>query len=411
MSITEALKEIQLKIGTTTGVDKLYQEAKRKKVPGLTRESVKLFLETDSAKQLFRPLPESKGKSGAESENFRWQLDLIDYKNQGAKIRGRGPLFKYAIVLIEVMSRKVWTMPVTSKEPAAIEPALRRMINGIDQSIAFISTDQGNEWTGPVDELLEQKGIIRRTKVNKYDTNPLSVIDRAIQTIKKRLAESLAANPGSWPQRLHVVTKQYNNTQHPTIRGEPAEFGKTGHEVAKFMTEADNAQKLDHNQNLLVKRKKKLADLGGFRVPIGAPKAFQRGFKQRYSSEVHIVKDIKGSTVEAEDGTKADIKRIQAVNAGSGYVEAGFALSDERIQRKKDILVDKMMPLLYAWAEEGERTSVSSAAKHLREQMGAEYKATLKKTGFDRQGGLALAIRLFDNEFDVESAGYFFVKK
>ena len=123
-----------------------------------------------------------------------------------------------------------------------------------------------------------------------------------------------------------------------------------------------------------------------------------------------MLKDIKGSTVEAEDGTKADIKRIQPVHAGSGFVQAGFALSDERIQRKKDILVDKMMPLLYAWADEGERTSVSAAATYLRREMGAEYKATLKKTGFDKQGGLALAIRLFDNEFDVESGGYYFKK-
>ena len=97
-------------------------------------------------------------------------------------------------------------------------------------------------------------------------------------------------------------------------------------------------------------------------------------------------------------------------NAGSGFVQAGFALSDERIQRKKDDLVD-MMALLYAWADEGERTSVSAAAKHLRGEMGPAYKATLKKTGFDRQGGLALAIRLFDNEFEVENEGYYFVKK
>ncbi len=200
MSLTEALKEIQLKIGQT-GADKLFQEAKRRKVPGVTRESVKLFLETDSSKQLFKPLPESKGKSGAESQNWRWQLDLIDYRNTPSKIRNRGPAFKYALILTEVMSRKVWTMPVTSKEPSAIEPALRRMINGIDQPIAFISTDQGNEWTNQVDAILEEKGIMLRIKTDKYDMNPLSVVDRAIQTIKKRLAESLASNPGSWAQR------------------------------------------------------------------------------------------------------------------------------------------------------------------------------------------------------------------
>ena len=122
-----------------------------------------------------------------------------------------------------------------------------------------------------------------------------------------------------------------------------------------------------------------------------------------------VVNVFKGSVVEAEDGTKVDVKRALPVHAASGYAEAGFALGDQRIQNKKDKLVD-MMALLMAWADEGERSSVSAAATHLRREMGAEYKSTLKKTGFDRQGGLALAIRLFDNEFEVESGGYYFKK-
>ena len=89
------------------------------------------------------------------------------------------------------------------------------------------------------------------------------------------------------------------------------------------MALADNAEKLQHNQDLLVKRTKKLEDLAGFRVPIGAPKAFQRGFKQRYSSDVHLVKEIKGSVVEAEDGKTIDVKRVLPVHQSSDVAEAG----------------------------------------------------------------------------------------
>ena len=176
------------------------------------------------------------------------------------------------------------------------------------------------------------------------------------------------------------------------------------------MTEADNADKLKVNQDLLVKRKKKLADLGGFRVPIAAPKAFQRGFKQRYSSDVNVLEDIKGSVAIATDGTRADVKRILPVHAASDYAEVGLALGDESIQRKKDALVD-MMALLYAWADEGEGTSVSAADKHLRKRMGGEYSRILRKTGFDRKGGLALAIRLFDKDFEVFQNGYYFTSR
>ena len=41
-------------------------------------------------------------------------------------------------------------------------------------------------------------------------------------------------------------------------------------------------------------------------------------------------------------------REYSPVHAASDYAEAGFALSDERIQKKKDALVD-MMALLYAW--------------------------------------------------------------
>ena len=164
---------------------------------------------------------------------------------------------------------------------------------------------------------------------------------------------------------MNVVTRQYNNTIHPTIRGEPADFGKEGNEVSEFMALADNANKLQTNQKLLVKRKKKLEDLGGLRVPVGAPKAFQRGFKQRYSSDVKVLEDIKGSVAIATDGTKSDVKRVLPVHAASDYAEAGFALGDERVQNKKDKLVD-MMALLYAWIDQGERKSVSSASTELK---------------------------------------------
>ena len=123
MSIKEALEETRLKTGNV-GADKLHLEAKRRKEPGITREAVKLFLATDESKQLFKPLSASKGKTGAEAEAFRLQMDLIDLKNSPNQIRGKGPAFKFILVLIDVMSRFVWTAPIVNKEPATVEPVL-----------------------------------------------------------------------------------------------------------------------------------------------------------------------------------------------------------------------------------------------------------------------------------------------
>ena len=401
------LKEIQARIGSA-GVDKLYAAARRKGIPGITRETVRLFLATAEEKQLFRPLPESKGKTGAEAQQFRVQMDLIDMKYSPSKISARGPSYKNAIILIDVMSRFAWGAPCISKEPRDVEPVLRRLLQSMDELPAFIASDKGNEFTGPVAKLLEDKGVIHRTKSDTHDMNSLSVVDRVIQTLKKRLAESLAAKKGEWAQRLPVVIKQYNATQHPSIHGEPDDFGKAGHEVSGFITQAENADKLQFNQKLLEKRKKKLTEEGGFRVPVGGPKAFHRGFKQAYSGEVFEIQKIEGSTAVAKDGKRVDVKRAMPVHAASGYAEAGFALGDERIQNKKDKLVEPLMLELYQWLSPGERVSLSSAAAHLKEQLGAaKYRETLKSVGFAH---LVQAVRLFEHEFAVDTKGYYMTR-
>ena len=340
------LKEIQNRIGNV-GVDKLFAAAKKKGIPGVTRYTVRLFLATDSSKQLFKPLPESKGKTGAEDQQFRVQMDLIDMKYSPSKINARGPSYKNALILVDVMSRRVWGLPCLSKEPDDVKPVLRQILNSMEKLPAFISSDRGNEFTGPVDKLLEDRSIIHRTKSDTHDMNSPSVVDRVIQTLKKRLAESLAGKKGEWAARLPLVIKQYNSTDHPAIHGEPREFGKEGHEVAKFITQAENADKLKHNTALLDKRKKKLAEEGGFRVPVGGPKAFHRGFKQAYSGEVFEIRKIEGSTVTGKDGTKTDLKRAMPVHAASGYAEPGFALSDARIMKKREKLLEPFMLELY----------------------------------------------------------------
>ena len=88
-----------MKVGNV-GAEKLYLEAKRKKVPGITRDAVRLHLATDESKQIFKPLPESKSKTAAESQQFRLQTDLVDLKSSPSRFKGKGPQFKYAIIIV-----------------------------------------------------------------------------------------------------------------------------------------------------------------------------------------------------------------------------------------------------------------------------------------------------------------------
>eukprot|EP00973_Karenia_brevis_P014531 1983335-Karenia_brevis.AAC.1 len=166
------------------------------------------------------------------------------------------------------------------------------MLNRLGSNPVVISSDAGNEFTGAVQTLLEQKDIVHRVKI-KFDPNPLAVVDRVIQNLKKRLAESLAETPGEWADRLPEVVRQYNETPHETLHNEPPNE-VTSNKTLGFLLDQDNARKLQHNQQVLEGRRKQLEEAGGFRRPLGGLQKFKRGFRASYGN-VEKVDNVTGS--------------------------------------------------------------------------------------------------------------------
>jgi hypothetical protein len=271
----------------------------------------------------------------------------------------------------------------------------------VPQKPEVISTDKGNEWTGAVQDMLDAKGIIRRTK-DPQDVNALGVVDRAIQNLKKRLAESLSAEEGEWASRIKEVVAAYNSTPHEAVHGEPEEVRKNP--VQKILVLQDNAAKLKGNQTLLESRKKQLADAGAFRRPLrGAGGAFRRGFKATYG-DTEQVASVQGSTVVPEGGgVKIDIKRVQPVDKDTGDVVAWLGGLSLRDSKKKDALVEVMTALI-TFLTDGEEHSVASAALWLKENLGSAYEDTLREQGFGRH--LAAAVELFP-EFVLTKKNYY----
>ena len=113
-------------------------------------------------------------------------------KYSPSRFCGKGPQVKYVIVSIDVMSGFVWAAPLMNKEPPTVEAVLRRLLSSMDRKPALISSDTQIYMTGQVTDLLDKKGITHRSKSDAHDMNALSVIDRAIQNIKRTLVEKLA---------------------------------------------------------------------------------------------------------------------------------------------------------------------------------------------------------------------------
>ena len=89
----------------------------------MSKDQVKSYLAKQGQKQIFLPLPSSKGKTASEDSGVRAQMDLIDLKYS----QSLG--YKNILVVIDVYSRKAYARPVKNKEPGNVASVLRIILN------------------------------------------------------------------------------------------------------------------------------------------------------------------------------------------------------------------------------------------------------------------------------------------
>ena len=92
--------------------------------------------------------------------------------------------------------------------PRQVASALAGLLNRLPAEPIFLSSDLGAEFTSEVQTLLEARGITHRVKMDKHDPNSLAVVDRVIQNLKLRYAESLAEQPGEWSDRTAQIVRE-----------------------------------------------------------------------------------------------------------------------------------------------------------------------------------------------------------
>ena len=371
--VQNLLQPIADRLGTP-GAAKLAQAARRAGVR-VSKEEIKRFLARKGQKQIFRPLPESKGQTASETPSMRYQMDLVDLKFSAS--RGK----RYILVVVNVYTRQMFAEPIKDKTPPTVADGLEKILQGIGSQPVIISSDKGSEFLNEVQDVLDARGIVHRVKSDTRDVNALALVDRSIQSLKKRLAESLAERPGEWADRTAEVVQQYNRTPHETLHDEaPDEAAQGDNKTLDFMLQQDNARKLKHNQRLLEGRVKTLKDEGGFRRPIGGLNKFKRGFKAAYA-DMEKVGEIAGSKLTpAGGGDPIDVKRVLPVDDATGEVAPGFALGEVR-QEEKRLKVSPVLIAIYEFLQDDEK-SMSSVAAYLKAGFSDdEYRIYLHSVG------------------------------
>jgi hypothetical protein len=378
------------------GVAPLWLAAKRKGL-NVTKKQVEAYVKAKGSKQIFQAVQPARGKSVAESLDSRWMMDLIQFTNQPVTVARK--TFKFILVCVNVFDRYLYALPMRSKEPAEVKETLERILAAAPKKPKLISSDQGLEFKGVVSAYLTRLGIAQKYK-DPADVNGLGVIDKAIQTLKQRLAQ-LATGGGTWASVLARAVGGINNTPKTGVLHGAAPKEVRGDASVHFMLLQDQAKNMQHNAALTDKRTTAVEATGSFRAPLPESTGkFKRSYQATYG-EPQDVASVKGGTVTNTQGEKFALKSIKVIPVNSSAAQQQFAPGQDRPAKRRlagGAIITALVEILED-AEEG-RLSLSKAASTLKEQMrssGQDYAAILKKTN----GRLIDLVRLSEDRFKL----------
>ncbi len=383
----EQLRQLSTELGNP-GVQALWLAARRNGI-NLMKRDVEAFVKQKGEKQVLSAIQPSKGKTVSESLDARWQMDLAF----GVAAEG----YTAYLVAVNVFDRFTYALPLTSKEPTQVAEALGKLLKGANKKPKLISSDNGNEFLGPVSKLLVKKKIAQAFK-SVGDVNALGVIDRAIQTLKRKLAELAGSTGRSWPSLLQQAVSALNSTPKPGVLHGAAPTAVRKDPDIRFMLLQDQARALEHNKKLTAKRQDNLEDAGGFRAPLpDSTSKFKRGFQATYG-DVKQVASVRGSTVTDTEGKSHNLKQLKIVPAtSSAALPAAVSTAGPAKKRR---LGTPILDALAQVLQGEEQVSLTKASGLMRAQLtadGQSYNDILKST----KASLIDLIRLDDDRFKL----------
>jgi transposase InsO family protein len=200
------------------GVDRVHKEIK-KTFPTTTIDEVREFLQGQSTYTLYRPNIKrfQRLKTVPSGLNTDWQADLAMfdtlYKNNDG--------YKYLLVCIDVLSRKIYGAPVKSKSPHHVKEGFKKIFEKAKTRPLKIYTDRGLEFQArEMIKFFEDNDIIKLV-VYTPETHA-GVVERANKTIKLRLYRYFHKNKTHrWVDAIDKIINGINNSVNRTIGVKP----------------------------------------------------------------------------------------------------------------------------------------------------------------------------------------------
>ena len=201
-----------------SGINAVYLEA-RKRNKAITRDRVVNFLQKQKTYTKHKPVQKRFKRNKIIPIGFDtdWQADLADMQ----KLKKFNQNFGYIMVVVDVLSRYVWTRPLKTKSPVNTAEAFKTILN-TGRKCWRLCTDKGTEWYGkPFKDLLLKHDIKLFSTQNQEIKSALA--ERSIRTLKTRLWKFFTEQgTNEWLSVLPKLTAAINNSLNRTIGCTPS---------------------------------------------------------------------------------------------------------------------------------------------------------------------------------------------
>jgi hypothetical protein len=299
----------------------LQKEYETENVPNPDRVSRRrmweFFLARQEIAQVHRAMPKSSMPIIPISVPKRWntaQADLISKANDDAAI------WKAILVVIDVASRKVYTVALKGTSSKLVAEAMKKVLSKARRDMKDgeksgagvwknLQTDNGPEFSPGKEfgQLMKDKGIKHVFGVPSRSSSQ-GIVERVNRSLQISLEKKMAVSGEPWWEELPEMTRLYNTKPHRLLRlkreGDskytyysPNELLKVEPDVLKEihgekMKDLGQAKKLPKQDHIKEGTLVRVADLAKRKADI------KKGFKQNFSSQVYEVYKIKKGSVK-----------------------------------------------------------------------------------------------------------------
>ena len=197
--------------------ERLYKAVDRK----IPKKDIKKWLKNQLAHTLHARSRKNfhRCKYIVDNISDQWQTDLMDLRNLAPENDG----INYVVVVIDIFSKYVWTVPIERKTPEEIINAFDIIFSKTREKPAYLASDRGREYVNQkFSTYLKNKGI-KYFSANS-DDKKCCIVERVIRTLKELIFKYLTSqNTLRYVNVLEKITHAYNNRHHSAIGMCPAQ--------------------------------------------------------------------------------------------------------------------------------------------------------------------------------------------